>query len=196
MEFAPGDDPLDVLERWKSEADSAGAVLTDAMTLCTVDARGRPRGRIVLWKGRYGRSLSFFTNYESAKGRELGVTPFAALVFHFASAERQARVEGSVARLSAEDSDAYFQTRPRESQIGAWASVQSEPLADRELLLARVHEFEERFSGVQVPRPAHWGGFALEAERIELWSGQVGRLHDRAVYVASSSGWDFQRLYP
>jgi pyridoxamine 5'-phosphate oxidase len=196
MEFSPSDDPLALLVRFLDEASRAGQPLAEAMTLATVDESGRPHARIVLFKGLVGRALTFFTNYESDKARQLAAVPHAAVVFHFAREERQVRVEGSVSRLSAEQSDAYFATRPRVSQLGAWASQQSRPLGSRHELELRYTELEKEYWERPVPRPPHWGGYALEAERIELWSGQVGRLHDRGVYVSRPDGWEFERLYP
>jgi len=196
MEFGLHDNPLDVLERWRGEAEQAGVPLPEAMTLATVDERGQPSARIVLWKGRRNDALWFFTNYHSRKARELSVIPRAAAVFHFALAERQVRVEGVVSKLSDIDSDTYFAGRPRESQLGAWASQQSQPLSDRHDLIEAVRVVEAQFDGRPVTRPPHWGGYALHAERIELWSGQVGRLHDRALYTKATSGWTVQRLYP
>lgn len=197
MDFAPTDDPLDVLDRWREEAGAAGVVLPESMTLATVGLDGLPAARVVLLKGREGKQLFFFTNYESRKSRELERNPHVSLVFHYATAQRQVRVDGRVEKLSAAQSDAYFQTRPRESQIGAWASRQSEVLEGRATLESAIAEVGKRFEGVSVPRPDFWGGYAVTAQRVELWSGRVGRLHERGLYVAEeNSGWSFQWLWP
>ncbi|AUX24274.1 pyridoxamine 5'-phosphate oxidase [Sorangium cellulosum] len=167
-----------------------------AMTLATVDASGRPSARLVLLKGIDERGFLFFTNYASRKSAELAANPFAALCIHWAKAAEQIRVEGRVERLSDAESDAYFATRPRGSQIGAWASRQSEPLPSREVLLERVREIEARFEGRPVPRPPFWGGFRVVPDRIEFWRGQESRLHDREVYLRDGDGWRVERLYP
>lgn len=197
MEFGPLDDPLQILVRFREHAEAEGLPLPESMVLSTVGLDGSPDARVVFWRGLEGRKLHFFTNYESRKGRELEASGRAHLLFHYAAHERQVRVTGSVSRLTAEQSDAYFEARARPSQIGAWASLQSQPLEARAALEDRVREFEKRFEGVPVPRPPHWGGYGVLAESVEVWVGQVGRLHDRAVYSArADGGWDFQRLYP
>lgn len=167
-----------------------------AMTLATVDARGRPVARMVLLKSADARGFTFFTNFRSRKARELEATPYAALCIHWPASLTQARVEGSVARVDDEEADAYFASRPRESQIGAWASRQSEPLASRETLEARVREVEARYPGA-VPRPPFWGGYRLTPDRIELWYAGAHRLHDRFVYTRDEGGgWTIQRQFP
>ena len=168
------------------------------MTLATADAAGRPSARIVLLKGIDPRGFVFFTNRESRKARELEERPFAALVLHWPKAAEQIRVEGRVERVSDAESDLYFATRPRGSQIGAWASSQSRPLESREALLNRVREAEARFAGQPVPRPPFWGGYRLVPDRIEIWRGQESRLHDRVVYARDAEGdpWREERLYP
>lgn len=197
MEFGPSDDPLDVLARFRQRAESSGQPIPEAMALATVGEDGGPRARMVLWRGQRGREIHFFTNYESDKSKELERTPRAALLFHYAALELQARVEGSVVRLAPHESDVYFATRPRESQIGAWASAQSRPISSRVELEARVREVEERYGGREIPRPPYWGGFAVLAERVELWSGRVGRLHHRARYVFGPHGsWEYTLLQP
>lgn len=180
MDFQSVTDPLDVIDGWRRDAEQAGATLPERMSLATVGLDGAPRARVVLWKGRSGRGLWFFTNYESDKARELEREPRATLLFHFPERERQARVRGSVERLPEADSERYFATRPRLSQLGAWASRQSRVLSSRGELERAVDEMEQRFAGSAVPRPANWGGFALVASEVELWSGSSGRLHDRA----------------
>ncbi len=199
------DDPLDVIDAWIAEAGSLGLPLPESMTLATVSEEGAPSARVVLYKGRSGASaqsggpgdgLRFFTNYESRKGRELEKLPRAALVFHWASLQRQVRVEGAVEKVSAEESDAYFATRPRESQLGAWASPQSESIESREALEEGFDEVVQRFEGQPVPRPPHWGGYRVIAERVELWIGRGGRLHDRYLFVKTRSGWQRSLLAP
>ncbi len=189
-------DPLEILDTWLEDAAARGVALPEAMTLATVDEMGRPSARIVLYKGRSRDGLAFFTNYESRKGRELARDPHATFVFHWAELQRQVRVDGTVEKLGAEESDAYFATRPRDSQIGAWASKQSEPLDSREALDAAFEAAKKRFEGKPVPRPPHWGGFRLLPERIEFWIGMSGRLHDRFAFTRSEQGWTWTRLAP
>ncbi|KYF82645.1 pyridoxine/pyridoxamine 5'-phosphate oxidase [Sorangium cellulosum] len=167
-----------------------------AMTLATADASGRPSARMVLLKGIDDRGFVFFTNHGSRKAAELAANPFAALCIHWAKAAEQIRVEGRVERVTEAESDAYFATRPRGSQIGAWASRQSAPLPSRERLIERVREIEDRFEGGPVPRPEFWGGYRVVPERIEFWRGQESRLHDRVVYHRDGDGWRVERLYP
>ncbi len=166
-----------------------------AMTLATADARGRPSARMVLLKSVDDAGFTFYTNRESRKAGELDGNPFAALCLHWPASQQQVRVEGRVERVPDAESDAYFATRPRESQIGAWASQQSAPLASREELEARVRELEARYPG-EVPRPPFWGGYRVVPDRIELWQAGVGRLHDRFLYTRAPDGWSKQRLNP
>jgi pyridoxamine 5'-phosphate oxidase len=189
-------DPLELLESWLREAESAGLALPESMTLATVGPDGRPSARVVLYKGLSEGGLRFFTNYQSRKGQELAQVKHAALVFHWAPLERQVRVEGTVEKLSAEESDAYFATRPRESQLGAWASPQSEPIASREELERRVEELAKRYEGGPVPRPPHWGGYRVVPERVEVWVGRGARLHDRFRFTRGAGGWSRERLAP
>jgi pyridoxamine 5'-phosphate oxidase len=164
--------------------------------LASADARGRPSVRFVLVKEFDARGLCVFTNLESRKARELVTNPFAALSFHWASTGEQVRFEGPVSSVSPEESDAYFASRPRGSQIGAWASHQSQPVASRELLETRVAELTREYEGRPVPRPAYWGGFRLAPEAIEFWHDRRDRLHDRELYTRTESGWSIQRLSP
>jgi pyridoxamine 5'-phosphate oxidase len=188
-------DPLDQFALWFERA-LAEVPLAEAMTLATVDMSGHPDARMVLLKGFGPAGFRFFTSYESAKGAQLGASPYAALVVYWRELDRQVRARGPVERLSGEDSDAYFGTRPRDSQLGAWASPQSEPIGSRDELDARVREADGRFAGADVPRPDHWGGYVLRPETVEFWQGQVGRLHDRFRYAREGGGWRIERLAP
>lgn len=190
------DDPLALFERWFAEAREADLVDASAMTLATADAEGRPSARIVLLKGYGADGFRFYTNYESRKGRELESNPFAALAFWWDRLERQVRVRGPVRRLPATVSAEYFGTRPRGSQIGAHASPQSRPIEGRARLEDTVAELTERFGDGPVPRPAHWGGYAVVPEEIEFWQGRENRLHDRLRYTRADGGWRRERLAP
>jgi pyridoxamine 5'-phosphate oxidase len=196
MDFHAIEDPLCEVDRFRREAEQAGLALPEAMTLATVSPEGRPHARTVLLKAREGRVFHFFTNYESDKGQDLNANPFAELCIHYPSLALQARVSGPVEKLSAAVSDAYFATRPRESQLGAWASAQSRPLASRETLESEFSKWEKKYDGAVVPRPAHWGGYGVTADSVELWAGRIGRLHDRARYRYANETWQFCRLYP
>jgi pyridoxamine 5'-phosphate oxidase len=189
-------DPIALVQRWFTDAQAAGIEQHDAMTLATTTPDGRPSARVVLLKGIDQRGFAFFTNYESRKGRELDANPQAALVLLWTPLQRQVRIGGRVERLSAEESDAYFATRPRGSQLGAWASRQSQPLQDRAELETRWAALEERYAGGVVPRPPHWGGYRVEPDEIEVWQGRANRLHDRFRYVRSAGGWTHARLQP
>jgi pyridoxamine 5'-phosphate oxidase len=191
------DDPIALFARWYAEAEAAGAPQRDAITLATATRDSRPSARVVLLKGIDARGLTFFTNYESRKGRELAENPHAAITWLCAPLERQLRAAGAVERLSAEESDAYFATRPRGSQLGAWASPQSWPLASRAELEERWAALERRYAGEPVPRPPHWGGFRVVPEEMEFWQGRANRLHDRFAYARAASGaWSRVRLAP
>ena len=168
----------------------------NAVTLATVDAQGRPSARVVLMKDFDERGFVFFSNYQSKKGKELIGQRVAALCFYWPLLEQQVRVEGSVTQVSAAESDAYFATRPRISQLGAWASQQSEVLDARATLEQRLHEVTARYEGHEVPRPPHWGGFRLAPWVIEFWKAGAFRLHDRARYTRSDEGWDVVALNP
>jgi pyridoxamine 5'-phosphate oxidase len=189
-------DPFRQFERWFEEAVRAGLPEPNAMGLATAEG-GRPSLRIVLLKGFDERGFVFYTNYLSRKGRELDANPMAALTFFWAELERQLRIEGRVERVSAEESDAYFQSRDRGSRVGAWASPQSELIGSREVLEARAAEAQARFEGQElVPRPPHWGGFRVLPDYFEFWQGRPSRLHDRLAYTPAAGGWQRARLAP
>jgi pyridoxamine 5'-phosphate oxidase len=169
---------------------------TTPVALATADARGRPSVRMVLLRGVDSRGFVFHTNYGSRKGKELEGNPYAALCFHWPALEQQIRIEGHVERLPAAESDEYFAGRPRGSQIGAWASDQSQVLASPAILNERVREVEQRFDGRPVPRPDFWGGFLVRPERVEFWHGGASRLHDRILYLLQGDSWTVERLFP
>ena len=178
------------------EQAAARGVDTAPVALATADARGRPSVRMVLLRGADERGFVFHTNYTSRKARELTDNPYAAICVHWHAIEEQIRIEGMVVRLDDRESDQYFATRPRGSQIGAWASRQSETLRSREQLEEEYRASEQRFEGGAVPRPGFWGGYRLIPERIEFWFGRADRLHDRLLYVREGDGWRIERLYP
>jgi pyridoxamine 5'-phosphate oxidase len=178
------------------ERATAHQVDTSPVALATADAEGRPSVRMVLLRGADERGFVFHTNYTSRKGRELDENPTAALCFYWPTLDEQIRIEGRIERLSADESDAYFASRPRGSQLGAWASAQSQVLATREQLEEEYRATEVRFDGQTVPRPPFWGGFRLHPDRIEFWYGRPDRLHDRVVYTRDGKGWRIDRLYP
>jgi pyridoxamine 5'-phosphate oxidase len=189
-------DPIEQVRAWLHAAREAGIYEAEAMTLSTVGEDGRPSSRYVLLRGLDERGFSFFTNYESAKGRALAQRPYAALTFGWLAVHRAVRVEGEVEKLPAAESDAYFASRPRGAQISAWASPQSTVIGARDELDRARAEIEARFAGVEVPRPPHWGGFLVRPERVELWQGRLNRLHDRLRYVRDGDGWRIERLAP
>lgn len=189
-------DPYALLDAWLGEAAAADTEYAPSMVLATVGESGRPSARVVFYRGRSGEALRFFTNYLSRKALELEQNPHAALVFHWALLRRQVRVEGRVARLGSEESDAYFRARPRESQLGAWASPQSQVVGSRADLEARYAEAEQHFAGGPVERPPHWGGYGLVPDHFEFWVGRDRRLHDRYGFARVSQGWNRERLAP
>jgi len=189
-------DPVRQFHRWIEEATLSEVAEPNAMALATATPEGRPSARIVLLRGYDERGFAFFTNYESRKGRELDANPHAGLVFHWHDLERQVRVEGRVERVSAEESDTYFQSRPAGSRLGAWASRQSEVLPDRTVLEARNRALEIQYPDGQIPRPEHWGGYRVVPAVIEFWQGRPSRLHDRLRYTRSDRGWLVERLSP
>ncbi len=189
-------DPIRQFQFWFEQALDAQLPEPNAMTVATVDAEGRPSARILLIKGVDERGFVFYTNYESRKGRELAGNPYASLLFHWIELERQVRIEGVIEKTNAEQSDAYFTSRPLGSRIGAWASEQSREIATRGELEAREKAFAERF-GENPPRPPHWGGYRLVPDRIEFWQGRPSRLHDRLLYTRQTDNrWQISRLSP
>jgi pyridoxamine 5'-phosphate oxidase len=190
-------DPIKEFQQWFDDAIAANLPMPDAMSLSTVTPDGRPTARMVLLKQVDAEGFVFFTNYQSSKARQLEINPYAALVFYWAQLDRQVRVEGKVSKTSAEESAAYFATRPRESQIGAWASPQSEVISAREVLEQRAHEVADQYCDREIDCPAHWGGFRLAPDRIEFWKSRIGRLHDRILYELQPDGrWTIKRLAP
>jgi len=188
-------DPFDLFDAWFAEATASEVNDPNAMSLATVDGDGMPDVRTVLLKGHDHGGFVFYTNLQSAKGRELAANPKAALLFHWKTLRRQVRIRGPVAQVSDAEADAYFATRPRTSRLGAWASDQSRPLAARADLEARVAELEARYPD-EVPRPPHWSGFRLTPAEVEFWQDGAFRLHDRFLYRREDGGWQVRRLFP
>ena len=189
-------DPIAQFLAWFDDARAAELREPNAMTLATATPDGAPSARIVLLKGVDERGFVFYTDYRSRKGDELAANPRAALVFHWAELERQVRVTGTVSRVSREESEAYYRTRPVGSRIGAWASHQSRPIAGRAELEAREAELARRYADGDVPLPPHWGGYRVAPETVEFWQGRPSRLHDRLRYVREDGGWRVERLSP
>jgi pyridoxamine 5'-phosphate oxidase len=195
-DIARAGDPLATFERWYTEALRAGVPQADAMALATATKTGVPSVRMVLYKGRSGEGIRFFTNYGSRKAQELDDNPVAALCMWWQPLARQVRMEGPVARLDAADSDAYFATRPRGSQIGAWVSPQSRPIESAVALERAAVEAERKWSGADVPRPPFWGGYVLVPALVEFWVGGGDRLHTRFRHVRGAAGWTVEALGP
>src|ERR1051326_5312251 len=189
-------DPIRQFQTWLNEAFAAKLPLAEAMTLATATPDGKPSARMVLLKQVDHDGFVFYTNYNSPKARQLDANPYAALAFYWAQLARQGRVEGTSGKTSGEESRAYFSTRPRESQIGAWASEQSEAIANRAVLEARAVELEKEYCDREVDCPEHWGGYRLKPERIEFWKSRIGRLHDRILYQREGDSWTITRLAP
>ena len=189
-------DPRLQFEHWLNQAIEAEIPEPNAMTLATVSSDLRPSTRVVLIKGVDARGIVWYTNYDSRKGQELAGNPFAALQFHWVELERVVRIEGQVEKVSADESDAYFHSRPLDSRIGAWASPQSEPISGREVLVAAAAKYGAQFL-LNPPRPPHWGGYRLVPEQWEFWQGRKSRLHDRLRYTPAADGaWHRERLAP
>lgn len=190
-------DPFKQFEQWFEEAVGAQVLDPNAMTLATASSSGKPSARIVLLRGIDSGGFNFYTNYDSKKGTDIIQNPSVALTFFWVELNRQVRVEGNVEKLSLENSKAYFASRPRESQIAAWASEQSEQIQNREELEERFKEYEKKFEGAEVPCPENWGGFSVKPTMIEFWQGRPNRMHDRIVYTLDENGsWPIKRLAP
>lgn len=190
-------DPFEQFDRWWQEVIAADIPEPNGMTLATATPDGKPSARIVLLKGCDRRGFVFYTNYRSRKGRELLANPHAALVWWWDALERQVRAEGSVQQLDSTESDAYFNSRPKASRLGAWASEQSQVIGDRQVLERRQAELEAQYPDTEdIPRPEHWGGFRLVPDRIEFWQGRSSRLHDRLLYARQGDKWEIERLSP
>lgn len=190
------DDPFALFDAWYAEAKQAEINDPDAMALATSTPDGRPSVRIVLMKGRGPDGFTFYTNADSRKGEDLAANRQAALLFHWKSLRRQVRIEGTVEEVDDRESDGYFATRSRDSQLGAWASLQSQPLDTRATFEARYEEMKRQFEGREVPRPPRWTGFRVAAERIEFWTDREHRLHERRLFTRTAGGWTEGLLYP
>ena len=189
-------DPNDLFAEWLAEARLSEPNDPEAMALATADAEGQPSVRMVLLKGHDERGFAFYTNARSRKGAELAANPHAALLFHWKSLRRQVRIEGAVEPVAEAEADAYFATRSRESQLGAWASDQSQPMPSRADFEARYQALAEEYEGRDVPRPPHWLGYRVVPERVEFWNDRAHRLHERRLFTRDSSGWTESLLYP
>jgi len=189
-------DPLGIFKEWFKEASESGVLLPEAMSLATATRDAKPSNRTVLLKGFDKNGFRFYTNYESRKALELDENPHASLVFHWAILNRQIRIEGDVSRLTEKESSDYFKTRPRNSQIGAWASKQSASLDSRERLLKKFQLYQKQFLDTEIPLPPFWGGYILLPHTIEFWEGKDDRLHDRLLFLRRGTTWESERLFP
>jgi pyridoxamine 5'-phosphate oxidase len=188
---------MDQFKTWWAEAVESAIEEVNAMTLATATAKGRPSARVVLLKGFDENGFVFFTNYHSSKAQEIEENPWVSLVFFWKELERQVRIEGSIKKIAAEDSDVYFHSRPVESRIGAWASPQSKVIASRKVIEENVVELQKSFAGKDIDRPPHWGGYIVNPVLIEFWQGRSSRLHDRIQYTLNEEGqWEINRLAP
>lgn len=188
--------PIVQFEYWFDEAVQSGAAEPHAFVVSTADANGHPAGRVVLLRNATDEGFSFFTNYSSRKGHDIEANPSACATFFWQALQRQVRIEGTIEKLSAAESDEYFASRPRESQIGAWASHQSEVLNSRQELEERFAKLTAEYEGRTIPRPPHWGGYIIRPSRIEFWQGRPSRLHDRFLYIFENNKWSINRLNP
>ncbi|RJT24308.1 pyridoxamine 5'-phosphate oxidase [Chakrabartia godavariana] len=189
-------DPFDLFDAWYREARETEINDSNAMALATADTEGRPSVRMVLLKGHDPNGFVFYTNQRSRKGAQLAANGHVALLFHWKSLRRQIRIEGPISPVTAAEADAYFASRARDSQLGAWASLQSEPLDRRETFEARFEDARARYEGQDVPRPPHWGGYRVTPERIEFWEDRAHRLHHRRIFLRQQDGWSEGLLYP
>lgn len=190
------DNPTEQFRKWFEEARKGQATEPSAMVLSTASPEGRPSARVVLLKDITETGFVFFTNYKSRKGKEIEANPYASLTFFWPELERQVRIEGKLQKVDQQISDSYFSSRPRNSQIGAWASPQSEQIPNRGILETRERDYIERFNEKDIPRPEHWGGYELIPDQLEFWQGRKSRLHDRILYVKEPGGWTRKRLAP